>query len=93
MQCGGCDFQHINYEKQVEIKKEILEETLQRIGKIKKNVDKAIPSENPFNYRNRVQFKFDGKNFGFYKLKTNIFTFIILILQNLLQILILIICV
>ncbi len=71
MQCGGCDFQHIKYEKQVKIKKEILEETLERIGKIKKNVDKAIPSENPFNYRNRVQFKFDGQNFGFYKLKTN----------------------
>ena len=71
MQCGGCDFQHINYEKQVEIKKEILEETLQRIGKINKDTDKVIPSANPFNYRNRVQFKFDGKNFGFYKLKTN----------------------
>jgi 23S rRNA (uracil1939-C5)-methyltransferase len=71
LNCGGCDFQHVDYSTQLHLKKEILEETLERIGKINKNVDKVIPSSNPFNYRNRVQFKFDGKNFGFYKTKTN----------------------
>ena len=31
--CGGCDYQHIAYEPQLEFKKEILRETLRRIGK------------------------------------------------------------
>jgi len=66
-ECGGCDFQHANYETQIKIKKDILEETLNRIGKIEKYVDKIVPSKNPFFYRNRVQFKSDGKNFGFFK--------------------------
>ena len=33
--CGGCHLQHIVYKKQLEIKKEILENALHRIGKQK----------------------------------------------------------
>jgi len=65
--CGGCDYQHILYEKQVEIKAEILLETLNRIGRL--GVDslyKIIPSEKTFYYRNRVQFKLRGERLGFY---------------------------
>ncbi|MEZ0323820.1 MAG: 23S rRNA (uracil(1939)-C(5))-methyltransferase RlmD [Hydrogenothermaceae bacterium] len=65
--CGGCDFQHTDYANQLKFKTEILKEQLLRIGKIKIDIDEVIPSESPFYYRNRVQFKFDGKNFGFYK--------------------------
>ncbi len=32
--CGGCDYQHIPYEPQLEFKKEILRETLRRIGRV-----------------------------------------------------------
>ena len=66
--CGGCDYQHIPYNKQVEIKKDILEETLARIGKIENiKVDKVIPSQEPFRYRNRTQLKIYGEKVGFYK--------------------------
>ncbi len=66
--CGGCDYQHIPYEKQVEIKKEILEETLLRIGKLENlKVDKVIPSLEAFRYRNRTQLKVYGERVGFYK--------------------------
>ncbi len=66
--CGGCDYQHIPYEKQVDIKKEILEETLSRIGKIENlKIEKVIPSLEPFRYRNRTQLKIYGEKVGFYK--------------------------
>lgn len=68
--CGGCDFQHIPYEKQIEIKKEILKDQLLRIGKVDLPIEKVYPSQ-PFNYRNKAQFKFDGKNFGFYRPNSN----------------------
>ena len=32
--CGGCQYQHASYEHQLEIKKEILRETLKRTAKI-----------------------------------------------------------
>ena len=65
--CGGCDYQHIDYGKQLEIKKNIFQETLERIGKLKNlNISKIIPSENPFFYRNRVQFKVQANQIGFY---------------------------
>ncbi|MGC8942393.1 MAG: 23S rRNA (uracil(1939)-C(5))-methyltransferase RlmD [Sulfurihydrogenibium sp.] len=64
--CGGCDFQHIPYQEQINIKKEILKDQLLRIGKIDIPIEKVYPS-NPFGYRNKAQFKFDGKRLGFYK--------------------------
>ncbi len=65
--CGGCDWQHIKYERQVQMKRDILEENLQRIGKIKKpNIDEVIASPHPWHYRNRAQFKIKNGKFGFY---------------------------
>ncbi|RUM57854.1 MAG: 23S rRNA (uracil(1939)-C(5))-methyltransferase RlmD [Persephonella sp.] len=70
--CGGCDYQHIKYEKQIEIKKEILKETLERLGKLENiDISKVIPSEKPFFYRNRVQFKVRGNQIGFYMKESN----------------------
>ncbi len=66
--CGGCDFQHIDYNHQVNIKKENLNESLRRIGRIEHIPDiKTVPSEKEFFYRNRAQFKIYGSNIGFYK--------------------------
>ncbi|WP_457640765.1 class I SAM-dependent RNA methyltransferase [Persephonella sp.] len=65
--CGGCDYLHIRYEKQVEYKKEILIETLNRIGKLNiDKIDKTFPSERQFNYRNRTQLKIKGEKVGFF---------------------------
>lgn len=62
--CGGCHYQHLSPEKQLAAKKEILRETLQRIGKI------AWPEEIPahagpaWNYRNQAQLKLDPARAG-----------------------------
>jgi 23S rRNA (uracil1939-C5)-methyltransferase len=64
--CGGCHFQHLSYEEQLEIKKEILKEQLWRIGKIK-NIPKieTVPSPQPFHYRIRVGFHTEEGKLGF----------------------------
>ena len=64
MECGGCHYQHLPYEKQLEIKTEILIDQLKRIGKIENPpVQSIIASPNPWNYRNHIQFSLteDGK--------------------------------
>ena len=56
--CGGCHYQHIPYELQLEYKKEIFCEQLQRIGGIQTpQVEKIVPSAETWNYRNALQFQ------------------------------------
>jgi len=55
--CGGCHYQHVQYEDQLGAKSEILRDTLQRIGKISSPQTKPfVSSSSPWNYRNHVQF-------------------------------------
>jgi 23S rRNA (uracil1939-C5)-methyltransferase len=56
-QCGGCHYQHLNYENQAVWKREIVRETLRRIGKIVWENEIPIHAGEPWNYRNQVQFK------------------------------------
>jgi 23S rRNA (uracil1939-C5)-methyltransferase len=55
--CGGCDYQHIPYEPQLAFKKEILRETLRRIGRIDWTGDINGHASPPWAYRNRAQWK------------------------------------
>jgi 23S rRNA (uracil1939-C5)-methyltransferase len=62
--CGGCHYQHMPYEAQLQAKTEILRDQLQRIGKIESPpVKPMVGCPNPWNYRNHVQFHLteDGK--------------------------------
>ena len=59
-ECGGCHYQHLPYEKQLEIKTEILVDQLKRIGKIENPpVQPMVACPNPWNYRNHIQFSLD----------------------------------
>jgi 23S rRNA (uracil1939-C5)-methyltransferase len=56
-ECGGCQYQHLNYSKQLSLKEAILKDQFQRIGKIEEPPILPIhPSPSPTNYRNFVQF-------------------------------------
>ena len=55
--CGGCDYQHIPYEAQLQFKAEILRETLRRIGKIEWAGEITAHGSPPWAYRNRAQWK------------------------------------
>jgi len=54
--CGGCQLQHIVYEKQLEMKKEIVENALDRIGKQNIKTLPAIGMKDPWRYRNKGSF-------------------------------------
>lgn len=61
--CGGCNFQQMPYEAQLEAKLEILRDCLSRIGKINYTGEiKIIPSPKPFEYRARAQWHVDTRN-------------------------------
>jgi 23S rRNA (uracil1939-C5)-methyltransferase len=53
--CGGCHYQHSDYPFQVEQKRGILREALQRVGKIEFGGEIEAITGEPWNYRNRVQ--------------------------------------
>ena len=66
--CGGCQWQHISYEAQLEWKRLILIETLERIGKISDpSVLETLASPKQWHYRNRIQLHVDSNgHVGFY---------------------------
>ena len=55
--CGGCHYQYSSYEHQLEIKKEILPETLKRTAKLDLSVDIQVHPSPPWNYRNRSRLQ------------------------------------
>jgi 23S rRNA (uracil1939-C5)-methyltransferase len=65
--CGGCQWQHIEYQEQLRAKVDILLESLERIGKIKlDSVNGILGSKEEFGYRTRVQFKIREGHLGFF---------------------------
>ncbi|MBM3847306.1 MAG: class I SAM-dependent RNA methyltransferase [Verrucomicrobia bacterium] len=56
--CGGCQYQHIRYERQLEIKRKQVADLLQRIGKLPPRlVDPVVPCPQPYGYRNRIMIR------------------------------------
>ncbi len=64
--CGGCQYQHIDYPAQLEQKREILREVLQRVGKIEYAGDIGVVSGEPWQYRNRIQLHVEGGKVGYF---------------------------
>ncbi len=57
-ECGGCQYQNLDYAKQLKAKEEIVRDQFERIGKFDDPPIKPIvPSPSPWNYRNYVQFQ------------------------------------
>jgi 23S rRNA (uracil1939-C5)-methyltransferase len=54
--CGGCHYQHISAAEQVKLKKEILRETLSRLGGILWDGAIVEHAAEPYGYRNRAQW-------------------------------------
>jgi len=56
-ECGGCHYQHLGYEDQVEFKREILREQLTRLAGLgNASLLDSVPSPSPWHYRNHLQF-------------------------------------
>jgi len=54
--CGGCHYQHIAQAEQVRLKKEILRETLSRLGGVNWDGEITDHTAEPYGYRNRAQW-------------------------------------
>ena len=65
--CGGCNYQHTFYENQLEIKKTVLREVLQRVGRVEAPSEIATIVGEPWEYRNRAQFHIENGRIGYRK--------------------------
>ena len=60
-ECGGCQYQHVQYDAQLRAKSEILRETLQRMAKVTPPEITVHPSA-PWNYRNRTRMRVQAQH-------------------------------
>jgi tRNA/tmRNA/rRNA uracil-C5-methylase (TrmA/RlmC/RlmD family) len=66
--CGGCAYQHIDYEHQLAIKWQQVRDTLERIGKIKDPpLRPIIPSPRSYAYRNRITVHVEEGVIGYFR--------------------------
>lgn len=59
--CGGCKWQHMQYEKQLEFKQKSVVDNLERIGHLKlPEISDILGSEDIYFYRNKMEFSFSN---------------------------------
>jgi 23S rRNA (uracil1939-C5)-methyltransferase len=56
--CGGCQVQHINYQNQLEYKRQMVVDAMERIGGLEVEINPVKGMEHPYYYRNKAQFPF-----------------------------------
>jgi len=62
--CGGCKWQMLPYEKQLQYKQQEAEQNLKRIGKVDlPGIMPIIGSDDTVHYRNKLEFTFSNKRF------------------------------
>lgn len=68
---GCCDWNHITYERQLEIKESIIRESLSRLGRIdwERPIERVTGPERE--YRMRATFRVENQRLGFVEEKTN----------------------
>jgi 23S rRNA (uracil1939-C5)-methyltransferase len=67
--CGGCDFQQLTYEAQLNAKAEIIRDCLHRIARLEITDVPVVPSPNPWHYRSRATWQLDPEQqtIGYYE--------------------------
>ncbi len=57
-QCGGCQYQHIDYAAQLQFKHKQISDLFERVGKISpERVAPVLPCPAPYHYRNRIMIR------------------------------------
>ena len=70
--CGGCDFQHISYEEELDAKRQRVEDALRRIGGADINIEEILGCETVEHYRNKAQFPVSPQGrVGFYRARSH----------------------
>jgi 23S rRNA (uracil1939-C5)-methyltransferase len=63
--CGGCQFQHLNYSAQLEIKRRFIRDAFQRIAKLSLPIPPIIPAPRSYNYRCHITLRLKPQTNGF----------------------------
>ncbi len=66
LRCGGCQLQHAAAERQLELKCEVLRETLSRTGGVAWAGEIGLHASPPWGYRNRVRLRWGPGGLGYY---------------------------
>jgi 23S rRNA (uracil1939-C5)-methyltransferase len=71
--CGGCDFQQLTYEAQLQAKVEMIRDCLHRIAKLEVGDIPITPSVNEWHYRSRATWQLDSdvRLLGYFERGTN----------------------
>ena len=71
-QCGGCQYQHLSYSAQLQLKHKQIRDLFQRIGGANPGlIEPVVPCPQPYGYRNRIMIRSQwdkfkqGLNIGF----------------------------
>ncbi len=60
--CGGCKWQHLEYQHQLQFKQKQVVDSFERIGKLTvPPFDPILPSANEYFYRNKLEFTFSNR--------------------------------
>ena len=54
--CGGCSLRHIQYEETLDMKRDMVQNLVNKTLENKVEVNKVIGMEKPYNYRNKLQY-------------------------------------
>lgn len=72
--CGGCQLQHMAYEEQLRFKQNLVQNNMERIGKLDIDVEPTLGCVDTLYYRNKAQYPISLKNgvaMGFYRFYSN----------------------
>jgi 23S rRNA (uracil1939-C5)-methyltransferase len=65
--CGGCAYQHLPYERQLEFKQRQVEQTLRRVGRLQEvPMEPIVASPKQYGFRNRIRVHVQDGVAGFY---------------------------
>jgi len=61
--CGGCSWQHLDYETQLAAKEQMVRDSLQRIGEFSEvPIEPIVVADEPWFYRNKMEFSFNARD-------------------------------
>ena len=73
--CGGCNIMHMNYNYQLEFKKNITERTIRKVSGLNPVINNCSPNRDIYGYRNKIIVPFGMKDgniiSGFYEAKSH----------------------
>ncbi|MBQ5849344.1 MAG: hypothetical protein IIW54_00765, partial [Lachnospiraceae bacterium] len=64
--CGGCALMHMDYDAQLKVKENIVQDAITRIGKLEYKVNPIIGATSEVCYRNKAAFPVKNGKIGYY---------------------------